>query len=519
MSQSSASNSPMDWPHSHIFYDILAQSATPGFEDHARSLLGNAEQQISRMYVQPAASGQTHQQLVARVAALKYAVSPVRRLPADILLEIFRTVIHESQASSSGNEAFVPVFCLASVCFYWRQLVITAPRLWPTTMILRGPACSPQYLETTKTLLQRSSPYSLDITVRPRVLFSSREPPIMMTSNIMDIVVGSAHRWRRISVVFNATPFLSTTQLSGPLCHLCEIDFPQKLVLDQRLALFLDAPKLTRVRLYGADFTKMLLPWSQLTKLKLGAVASSDFLIVLEQCNSLVDLELDGVVRGEDTIISFVSRASVISMPHLHDLRIAMLDYRTFDPFFSNFGFPSLLTLIIRTANVITEPELGQSFPSFLQRCPALEYLEFFGCILGRASLGSMLLRIPSLTHLKLNCCFDCVDNAFFERLTYRATDLDPPAPCLQKLELDCVGNNYSGDAVLAMVRSRWWESDAFQVLPTSPRVARWKAIYISASNYGAKFSDEFKAAVAELCAEGLAFAVKVYNPADYDEY
>ncbi|KAF7301097.1 hypothetical protein MIND_00673700 [Mycena indigotica] len=515
----------MHWPNSRIFYDILTQSASPGFEIHARALLEEAEHQLSLTNAQPDplghGHGQTHQQLVARIAALKYALSPVRRLPADILLEIFQRVVPLNNSPrfpywfSSPNTHFDCVLRLGSVCSYWRQLIITAPRLWPTSMSLNGYKPS-SYVDITRRLLQHSNPHPVDITIVGCALRLSAS----LQSHVTFTAISMAHRWRRISVECDIVPFLKAVPSSGPLYHLTEIDLKglRWNENDKPSAFFLNAPLLTHVKLETSHPVKLLLPWSQLTKLELETVVgSSGFLTILEQCISMADLGLEDIIC-EEVGVSYaslqqpdMSLLDIVSLPHLRDLKVNMFDYGTFEPFFCHFRFPSLRKVVIQ-AMAGMGPDFDVSFLSFLQRCFALEHLEIFGCDLNSTLLGEILLCIPSLTYLNLHCCFYGVDDTFFERLTYRATDLNPPAPCLQRLRLESVGpgDHFSEDVILAMVRSRWWTKDTFQALPFPPHVARWQYIHISADDSGLKapLSDEFKTIVAEFRAEGLTCEV-----------
>ncbi|KAF7301099.1 hypothetical protein MIND_00673900 [Mycena indigotica] len=505
----------MHWPNSHIFYDILAQTASPGFAIHAQSQLEEAEQQLTQMTAQTDPLCQASQQLVARIAALKYAVSPIRKLPADILLEIFSRVEDGHDWSRfhhlSTNAHFRHVFRLASVCSYWRQLLLTAPRMWPTTVALQtsGFISFPQHFDVVNTLLQRSNPYLLNITVDGL----RRDVGTYLHSLVISIAMNVAHRWRSLRMEFDFVPFLRHAQTPGPLIHLTEIslhgmDWNET---DQPSAFFLDAPKLTRVLLRTSNTTKLLLPWSQLTKLHLEGVESPGFLAVLEQCISVVNLHLVGYICDEDAIATSALSATV-SLVYLTHLQLSVTeDHCTFDPLFRHFTFPSLINLNLNPADALADDllefEIGDFFPSFLARCSALRNLTILSSNMNETALDDILRNIPSLTSLTLSACFNCVDDAFFERLTYRATDLVPPAPCLQRLHLESVTDRYSQDVVLAMVRSRWWTDDT--LLPT-PRVARWERIYICGCfPPEVVLSDAFRAAMAELCSEGLVFEVK----------
>ncbi|KAF7299458.1 hypothetical protein MIND_00895700 [Mycena indigotica] len=488
------------------FYTILAESAAPGFERQARSLLVEEEAKLARIESQLKMLLWTRDRQRARIAALKYVVSPVRMLPADVLLVIFK------QAFWLGLGSFEPpsrlVLRLASVCAYWRQLVISSPRLWAWAMKLNVSNISPWYTEVTKTVFQRSSPHPLSITMTCR----DHKKPVSAT--VVKTVLSFAHRWSRINVNFDLTPFLNAAPRPTLLEHLTFA----KLALSQGAKgkesdIFLHAPKLFDLSISIGRLAKLPLPWSQLTKLELTTYrpfTSSEFLATIEQCTSVSDLQVDsdGWEQGDDISIP----PHFVSLPRLRNLNLRMSG--NLDPFFAHFTFPALSKLdVYLDWSVSFENSLRGPFSAFLGRCTALEELEIFGSEMNSETLDDILLNIPSVVDLQLICCFACVDNAFFERLTYREMDANPPAPRLEAINLENVGDCYDEDVVVAMVRSRWWKDEVYNALPTPPGVARWKNISISANDTdGAELSDEFKAVMQDICAEGLNFDVYTYT-------
>jgi hypothetical protein len=59
----------------------------------------------------------------ACVAALKYLISPIRTLPIEFLSEVFNLTIH-------GGTHIKDVFRISQVCFDWRQVAYSTPKLW-----------------------------------------------------------------------------------------------------------------------------------------------------------------------------------------------------------------------------------------------------------------------------------------------------------------------------------------------------------------------------------------------------
>ncbi|KAJ7587190.1 hypothetical protein C8J56DRAFT_943780 [Mycena floridula] len=79
------------------------------------------------------------------MALHRAALSPIRRLPAEILRIIFTfycdigfwetEIFEERRRFCEGVASFEP-FTLASTCAYWRQIVLDMPSLWTTLMLV-----------------------------------------------------------------------------------------------------------------------------------------------------------------------------------------------------------------------------------------------------------------------------------------------------------------------------------------------------------------------------------------------
>ncbi|KAJ7062325.1 hypothetical protein C8F01DRAFT_1284846 [Mycena amicta] len=499
-----------DASHMDTFYDILAQAAAPSFERQARSLLVEAEATLARIESQIKVLFCARDRQRARVAALKYAVSPVRMVPSDILTEIF---LHVTAAASmpfaSPTAAVKAALRLSGVCAYWRQLALCIPRLWNGPMRLNVSNVSAGYAAVTKDILERSSPHPISITLD--------NGTTSISAALVNIVVSFAHRWSSIMVKFDIFPFLQTAPPQSKTLHqLTSANFNlSRGISGPPSALFLDAPRLSDVFLEIPNLSELPLPWSQLTALYL-THHEPLLLDIIGQFISLRRLYLSTMAWMEDNLPDV---SDIVALPQLEDLQLSIwqrTEASTFTPFFAHFALPVLESLHI---NMDTDHEshLGDAFVPFLRRCLNLEHLSISFCAMDSDALDNILLNIPRAKTFALEDCHNCVDDAFFERLTYRETDLAPVAPCLQTLMVAGVWEEYDENSIQEMIRSRWWSDEAFQSLPSPPRVARWKEIVISANDgESGRCSADFEAMMNELRGQGLSLRVALKDDREY---
>ncbi|KAJ6478810.1 hypothetical protein C8R47DRAFT_1322937 [Mycena vitilis] len=168
--------------------------------------------------------------LGAFVAAHKALISPARRLPLDIIQEIFVACLqptHRSDCVMSASEAPVP---LGRICSTWRAISLSTPRLWARIHITEpqfypgysDPASNEhnktvQRLEITKTWLDRSGDCPLSISLE-----SARDVHGIASRGkwFIEALIPTAARWREIDFTtasFTVLEALSHLQVDAPL--------------------------------------------------------------------------------------------------------------------------------------------------------------------------------------------------------------------------------------------------------------------------------------------------------------
>ncbi|KAF7357905.1 hypothetical protein MVEN_00836800 [Mycena venus] len=166
--------------------------------------------------------------LSAYVEAHEALVSPIRRLPLDILEEIFMACLPDRNCVMSAQEA--PVI-LGRICSSWRTISLSTPRLWsrlhivePMGYISLNTSQRLQRLEVAKSWLRRSGdcPLSISLEGNPDAYIPPPSGTIVTSAEqdlFLDGLVQFASRWRNIRLV---APQLAL----APLSRLTEQDVP-----------------------------------------------------------------------------------------------------------------------------------------------------------------------------------------------------------------------------------------------------------------------------------------------------
>ncbi|KAJ6537312.1 hypothetical protein DFH09DRAFT_1178439 [Mycena vulgaris] len=151
--------------------------------------------------------------LNAYVAGHKALISPVRRLPIDIIQEIFAACMPTHRnCVMSAREA--PVL-LGRICGSWRTLSLATPRLWASLHVVEPTrpfansnisdalfeAKVTQRQETAKTWLGRSGqcPLSISLEGPAEQWETPSDPPSLHTGRFLQALIQFAPRWQHVS--------------------------------------------------------------------------------------------------------------------------------------------------------------------------------------------------------------------------------------------------------------------------------------------------------------------------------
>ncbi|KAJ6481703.1 hypothetical protein C8R45DRAFT_1002766 [Mycena sanguinolenta] len=249
----------------------------------------------------------------AFVEAHKALTSPSRRLPLDIIEELFMACLPTNRnCVMSATEA--PVV-LGRVCSSWRTISLSTPRLWsrlhivePTRPYSANPslyeAKAAQRLEVAKTWLQRSGMCPLSISLETKInrgitpLTPNPAHSSPCPNLFLNLLIPLASRWQNIRLTI-PSPALETlsalTEKDVPLLRYFKlVQRPDHPSSDTKWNLpfgILCSPNLSRVSFQGVNINPLDLPlrWSQLTAISLmcqawGAAAP------IQTCHVILDL-------------------------------------------------------------------------------------------------------------------------------------------------------------------------------------------------------------------------------------
>ncbi|KAK6977585.1 hypothetical protein R3P38DRAFT_2666352 [Favolaschia claudopus] len=363
----------------------------------------------------------------AYVDGYKALTSPIRRMPPDVLSEIFIACLPAHRnCIMSASEA--PVL-LGRICSSWRALSLATPRLWASLHIVE-PTRTPyggfpdvaakraQRLETMRTWLGRSGQCPLSISVHSGGSYHSPvDSPATESAEeddpIIEQLILFASRWQRVCFVHPFRTIQALAHLKGedvPLLDKIEVVLndggsPESPAAPSSLRWpyfeLLECPLITSFSTNGRHFGNpdaIPLRWGHLEEVSIGgsayqsALEGSQALQLLSQCNRLRTCKL---VVNMMVMHPIPIGHALVELPLLRTLQLNLLG-RPLSALLDRVSAPELRTLVLRGD--------GEGIPSFLSSCSRLEHLAIGICD-GEASDLSDSLRIlpPTMLHISLH--------------------------------------------------------------------------------------------------------------------
>ncbi|KAJ7649028.1 hypothetical protein DFH06DRAFT_1049677 [Mycena polygramma] len=329
-------------------------------------------------------------------------VSPVRRLPEDIVREIFMACMPASSNAGMGVKEAPLLLC--RICSGWRHLALATPELWSSLHIVVSRRSTGEGLAATaKCWLSRSGVLPLSISLDSnctRAYF-----PYM--SRLLAALAEFSIRWESIDISLRSFDPLDALSHVRPdnVPKLKRASFGRRehvgIMLPCNSLPFLMTASLRSVSVSGEDDPSLMhLPWTQLKHLMLGGQPGlsqpsiSGILAVLRRCTQLQTFQLH-LSNAEG---HFSSNVEPVNHPNLRHLEVSTdTDYRRLSALFMKMLLPNLqsLKLTFRDYRAIVPPP-GEAPP-----------LHIFAPSLERLSLdipglqGEYLLRLfPLMLHL-----------------------------------------------------------------------------------------------------------------------
>ncbi|KAJ7863452.1 hypothetical protein B0H14DRAFT_3862812 [Mycena olivaceomarginata] len=403
----------------------------------------------------------------ARVAALRYLISPIRTFPVELLAEIFGLAIHDDTHIKDA-------FRVSQVCSDWRRVAHGTPELWNRNFYVYPPSIDSDDFcaDGLKDWLARSAPLPVPITWcgRARKIISCRSS---------EEVLRVASRWR--SLDFECT---SPRWLVSRLAE-CQLESLEALALtipsttDPSTVLAFTVPRLSKLSLliHSDVLPILVMPWAQLVDLTLDCRVHRQLDItfdLLAQCPNLVrasvstGLGLPGAARD------------ALALSHLRSLFIRYsVSAGHSVSFVDCVSVPVLeqLCLNYRDPGLNLSDWTDTHFPAFLLRTPTITALELQYSALTPDELRAALHHTPCLERLTLRYCTRCVDDTLIDALHYKG-GLTPLVPHLHYLVLELMlPEGGLANIMASMIASRWWTDTELASNPDPPAVARWTIV------------------------------------------
>ncbi|KAJ7439197.1 hypothetical protein FB451DRAFT_1302533 [Mycena latifolia] len=397
--------------------------------------------------------------LESAIDAHKALMSPVRRIPQDVLGEIFFACIPTAH-NALIDPAEAPML-LGRICKHWRSVAYSTPTLWRSLhipslardwhwdqpMVLVSHKLETKLDEFVGAWLERSAaPLSISFS---RVSVHPSD-----SCDTIDHLIGVSHRIRHLrlnSSISDVSPLLLLPPADLPCLESigikCSSEAEHSASFWHGVSLF-HAPNLHRVSFQGsADALKLPLPWSQLIDLNLECFVESD-----GQNNWQGGLDLNGaqeVLRRCPHLVRCCLRTTMIA-PFVGGPRISLprlttlILYQDVDAvqFMERLELPCLRYLGIG----------GNSRPSSRAVEGSVHRLTLellAGCRFGNNTLLSLLNILPAVS--RLQAPHFAFNEATFDSL--RPTPTGTLCPALTHLEL---GNCFFSDiALVTCIRER----------------------------------------------------------------
>ncbi|KAJ6524734.1 hypothetical protein DFH09DRAFT_1286319 [Mycena vulgaris] len=397
------------------------------------------------------------------IAAHLTMVSPARRLPEDIIRDVFMACLpsHRNPFIISNDSPLL----LCQICRDWRRLALSTPRLWAAVHVVVPDEPKAQVLAgLLKDWLSRSGVLPLSISV----VFSrvcTREDDAVAT---LGLLTSFSRRWGNIQFEFPNHGYFAA------FANLCPDDVPmlQRIVVhglgrsfswgqlddlvdSYKFLTFLDTPSLRRVSIgYIPELYKLPLPWANLSELVVDneLIPCDAAIAILRQCPALEICAL-----SIDPWIPTTNVQESIFLPHLRFLTISGELQSTAGSLFTVLDVPNL-----RSLTYSQQSWLGYTLPFSPLLAGSLEHfsltvMELPGDV---HMLSECLAAMPLLQDLELVITARSRETLNHEYVVEQLTpSRNGPAsvlcPVLQSLVLIGLNETVSDDALLQLVRGR----------------------------------------------------------------
>ncbi|KAJ7069440.1 hypothetical protein C8F01DRAFT_514026 [Mycena amicta] len=413
--------------------------------------------------------------LAAHIAAHEALISPIRRIPLDMLQEIFVTCLPtERNSAMSASEA--PVL-LGRICTHWRTVAFQTPSLWARVHILepqcpsgtyyplgeqrRVAAKTAQRLDIAKRWLDRSGQYPLSISFYGSNLSRYESPDNQATLSFLRLLTSHVARWRIIDLRFrlDIDTFAELTQLdtnSAPLLQNFALNFgpytaPGPTVDWTTLRFLKGSETLSECSLdhCGSNFLRIPVDWGRLTRLKIfdfpPTFSEREIVQLLSECAQLQTcaVSLFGTFKLAPLALLGASTIQAVNLP-VRDLVLG-----------GNYSFITHITCPELRRLTVSGPAMPHAIVALLSSSVKLETLQLDIATPQLNLFVDILHALPdSLVHLSITRRLHTSPRCPLGETTLTTLSSTNIGPHLEVLFLED-WQHVSADVLVAFLRSR----------------------------------------------------------------
>ncbi|KAJ7467234.1 hypothetical protein B0H11DRAFT_2197368 [Mycena galericulata] len=296
-------------------------------------------------------------------------LSPIRRLPAELLCEVFSQVPSFKRLGS--HTVSCPPWRLGHICRYWRYSALGDPYLWNALVLAHFPALP----------VAETAPISM---IEAQYLRSANEPLEVTVSGWesghvdaawLNLLYSQCHRWGRLTLPNDVNHWTIIRDLELVKSRLSQLQMVEVHHWQPNTDIFSGAPLLRQILLTDSTCRQtsptLPIPWNQITHYR-GAYPAHHQLQILKASPNLIEC---GLGFGLDS--SQVNNIGAGERSH----------------FLGHLEAPALKTLILTGE--------ADPIPSLIRSSCQLTKLILTYCTVS-ATLSHVLHSIPTLTHLTL---------------------------------------------------------------------------------------------------------------------
>ncbi|KAJ7638264.1 hypothetical protein FB45DRAFT_1023068 [Roridomyces roridus] len=312
---------------------LLSSNAAPDGPESciASGHLAELESQLATLDRFMKLCSRYRRELLRSIVSHKSIVSPVRRLPNELLAEIFNVVVRDDFYASARDDFYgrsrvrsgveYP-WIFTRVCRRWNAIALGTQSLWSWVFLNMDTIGGA--VPATRLFYKRSG--NLPLTVKIVERFGGKAP-----ANVLNVALSHADRWQNLGLSLTAVSLpqvaLGLDSVRGHLDALTTLEINVRMGVSdttfKSMDSFTAAPNLAAVYLQiydcyaAASLPPFPLPWQQLTRLSTTVSCNAEALALLPRLSRIVELRL--LFQDPTDIVPFQNH---VTLPHLRLLEV-----------------------------------------------------------------------------------------------------------------------------------------------------------------------------------------------------